>query len=99
MTNAVFTVNAALLPRAVVLGGFGGAALLLGYAYSRRGSIMFPIYAAILFVASLVIAQFPGLSFLARFSAVMLAMFIATAISMAGVLHNAARVARKRASK
>ena len=97
--NALFEVDAALVARALVVGAFGGIGLVLGYRFSTRGAIMFPIYAAILFVSSLVIAQFPGLSFLARFGGVMIAMLVATAIAMAGVIYETARVVRKRAER
>jgi hypothetical protein len=73
--------------------------LLLGYRFSTRGAIMFPIYGAIRFVTSLVIAQFPGLSFPVRFGVVMIAMLVATAIVMAGVLYDAEQRERKRAKR
>ena len=76
--NAMLTPESPLFARALVIGIFGGVGLLLGHRFSTRGPIMFPIYAAILFVASLVVAQYPGLSFMARFSFVMLSMLIAT---------------------
>ena len=97
--NALVTADAGLFARAIVVGSLGGVALLLGYRFSTRGAIMFPIYAGILFVASLVIAQFPGLSFLARFSLVMLAMLVATVISMAGVLYSTEQRLRRRAAQ
>ena len=67
--DAQSTASAALITQAVVVGSFGGVGLVLGFLFSKRGPIIFPIYAAILFVAALVISQYPGLSFLARFSA------------------------------
>jgi hypothetical protein len=97
--SALFSTDAALLSRAVVVGILGGTGLLLGYRFSTRGPIMFPIYAGILFVSSLVVGQFPGLSFMARFRAVMLAMLISTALVMAGVIYNARRRDRIRAKQ
>jgi uncharacterized YccA/Bax inhibitor family protein len=97
--SALFPADAALQTRAVVIGVLGGISLLLGYRFSTRGPIMFPIYAAILFVASLVIAQFPGLTFMTRFGVVLLTMIIATMISLAGVIYNAHRRDRIRAKK
>jgi hypothetical protein len=97
--NALFTADATLFARALVVGTFGGVGLLLGYRFSRRGAIMFPIYGAILFVTSLVMAQFPGLSFVVRFGVVMLAMLVATVIAMAGVLYNVDQQERKRAER
>lgn len=97
--NALFTADATLFARALVVGSFGGVGLLLGYRFSTRGAIMFPIYAAILFVTSLVIAQAHGSSLLVRFSVLMLALLVATAMAMAGVLYNVEQKRRKRADR
>ena len=97
--DAQSTAGAALITQAVVVGSFGGVGLVLGYMFSKRGPIIFPIYAAILFVAALVISQYPGLSFLPRFSALMLSMFIATAMAMVAVVYNTQRVKRLRAKR
>jgi hypothetical protein len=94
-----FAEGAALFARAAVVGGLGGVGLLLAYRFSTRGPIMFPIYAAILFVASLVVSQFAHAPFAARFGSVMLAMLVATGMAMAGVLHHGALVRRKRAQR
>lgn len=99
MMDALFAADAALAARVLVLGIFGGVGLLLGYLFSTRGAIMFPIYGAILFVAALVIAQFPGLSFLVRFGALMLTMLIATAMSMVGVIYHTEQQLRKREAR
>ena len=88
-----------LLVRVLVLGALGGVGLLLGYRFSKRGPIMFPIYGTILFVAALVIAQFPGLTFPMRFQGVMLTMLVATAIAMAGVQAAVQRRLLKRAQR
>ncbi|QJR37174.1 hypothetical protein [Gemmatimonas groenlandica] len=88
-----------LFARAILVGCLGGVGLVLGYRFSTRGPIILPIYAAILFVASLTFAQFPGISFPVRFSAVLLAMLVATAIAMAGVLYHAEQERRKRAER
>jgi hypothetical protein len=97
--TALVTTDIGLFTRAIVVGSLGGVALLLGRRFSTRGAIMFPIYAGILFVTSLVIAQFPGLSFLARFSFVMLAMLVATVVAMAGVLYSVEQQLRRRAAR
>jgi hypothetical protein len=97
--NAPFTADEALFARALVVGVFGGVGLLLGYCFSTRGAIMFPIYAAILAVTALVMAQFPGLSFAVRFGGLMLAMSVATAIALVGVLYNAERQRQARAQR
>jgi hypothetical protein len=64
------------LSRALVIGLFGGAGLVLTQLYSRRGPLIYPVYAAILFVLALSLARTPSLGFAARllvaFAAVML---------------------------
>jgi hypothetical protein len=97
--HAAFGPDAAMFSRAVIIGVLGGAGLVLGYLFSTKGPIMFPIYAAILFVGSVVLAQFPGVSFRARFGFLMLAMVIATAIAMTAVIINAVRRDRRRAAQ
>ena len=91
--------SAALFARAVVVGIIGGVGLVMGYRYSTRGAIIFPIYAAILLAATLVISQFPDVGYSVRFSGVLLAMLVSTAIAMAEVLNNAARQRRLRAER
>lgn len=94
-----FTADVTLFARALVVGAFGGVGLLLGYRFSTRGAIMFPIYGAILLITSLVMAQFPGLSFAVRFGGLMLAMSVSTAIAMVGVLYATARRMQARAKR
>jgi hypothetical protein len=66
----------AALSHALVIGVFGGAGLVLTQMYSRRGPLIYPVYAAILFVLGLSLARTPSLGFGARvlvaFAAVLL---------------------------
>jgi hypothetical protein len=99
LMDALVTADVGLFSRALVIGTLGGFALFLGRRFSTRGAIMFPIYAGILAVASLVIAQFPGLSFAARFRFVMLAMLVATVMSIAEVMYATQLRLRRRAAR
>ena len=83
--------------RALIVGVFGGLSLVLTHTFSRRGPLIFPVYAAILLVATLVTAQFPGLTFGTRFASVLLSLIVATACSLTEISYRAARRARARA--
>lgn len=82
--------------RALVVGLFGGLSLVLTHTFSRRGALMFPVYAAILLVGTLVTTQFPNLTFGTRFASVLLSLVIATACSLVEISYRAARHARMR---
>lgn len=90
-----------LYVRALVLGLFGGVSLVLTHTYSRRGPIMYPVYAAILFASTLMMAQYSEFSFGTRFAGVLLSLVVATACSLAQVLYGASkrRHARAQAGK
>jgi hypothetical protein len=93
------SIGLALLERALIVGGLGGAALVLGHRFSTRGAIMFPIYAAILFASSLVTSQFPDLAFGVRFSGVLLPMVVATVIALVAVTRHTAKQLQMRAQR
>jgi hypothetical protein len=57
------------LERALVIGLFGGAALVLTNLYSRRGPLIYPVYAAILFTLGLSLSRATALGFGARLAA------------------------------
>ena len=75
-----------LVSRTLVVGIFGGAGLVLTQMYSRRGPLIYPVYAAILASIALVSARFGDLPYAAHLAAALTAMLVATAMAAAGVL-------------
>jgi hypothetical protein len=69
--NAVFS-------RAVVLGLFGGVGLVLTVVYSRRGPLIYPVYAALLAALALLVARYPGISYAGRFGAALAGFLVAS---------------------
>ena len=84
-----------VLLRALVLGAFGGAGLALTQIYSRRGPLIFPVYAALLAALALLLSRFEVLSYLERFIAVFAATVVAALISLVTVLVLSARERRR----
>lgn len=70
------------LSRALVIGVFGGAGLVLTQIYSRRGPLIYPVYAAILFVLGLSLARTPSLGFTARLLIALAAVLLSTLASL-----------------
>lgn len=66
-------------PRALVVGAFGGAGLALSMLYSRRGPLIYPVYAATLAARTLLLPRYPSVSHPARF-AVALAGFVVASV-------------------
>ena len=58
-----------VLARALVVGAFGGAGLVLTAIYSRRGPLIYPVYAAILAALTLVLARYADVPYSTRFIA------------------------------
>lgn len=58
-----------LVLRAAVLGAFGGIDLVLTSVYSRRGPLIFPVYAALLAATGLLLAKYSSLPFGTRLGA------------------------------
>ena len=81
------------LSHALVIGVFGGASLVLTQLYSRRGPLIYPVYAAILFVLGLSLVRTPSLGFGARLVIAFAAVFLSTlfAVGAAIVLGNRQR--------
>ena len=81
------------LSRALVIGVFGGAGLVLTQMYSRRGPLIYPVYAAILFVLGLSLARTASLGFGARVLVAFAAVLLSTlfAVVAAIVLGNRQR--------
>jgi hypothetical protein len=84
-----------LLSRALVVGVFGGAGLVLTLIYSRRGPLIYPVYAAILAGLALVSGRFGTLTYTARFAATLGGMLLATAMLLVAVLVVGARQRRE----
>jgi hypothetical protein len=88
----------ATLSRALVIGAFGGVGLVLTQIYSRRGPLIYPVYAAILFGLGLFLSRISGLSFGARLLVCFAAILLSTLAALGATLVLAARVrARLRA--
>src|SRR5205814_9011952 len=79
MTSADFVINPAL-PRLLVLGALGGVGLTLTAVYSRRGPLIFPVYAAILGTLALLLARYSDLSFAVRFTAALASFLLASSM-------------------
>ena len=80
--------------QALVIGVFGGAGLVLTQLYSRRGPLIFPVYAAILAALALSLTRADSLAFSARFLAAFAGLAASTGIAMAGTVFLAARARR-----
>jgi hypothetical protein len=78
MTFTEFLTNPAL-PRALVLGLFGGAGLVLTAVHSGRGPLIYPAYAAFLAALTLLLARYPGVPYATRL-AVALAGFLTASV-------------------
>ena len=85
----------AALSRALVIAAFGGAGLVLTQVYSRRGPLIFPVYAALLAALALSLARAPELGFSPRFLIALSATGVATAIAFVATLILAARARRR----
>jgi hypothetical protein len=54
------------LPRAIVLGLFGGIGLALTATYSRRGPLIYPVYAAVLASLAVLLSRYSTLAYNVR---------------------------------
>lgn len=90
MMVSVLDVNP-VFARSLIVGVFGGISLVLSHMYTRRGPLIYPIYAAILFASTLVVAQYAEYPFGIRFTGVLLSLVVATAFGLARVMHVAAK--------
>lgn len=77
------------LPRALVVGCFGGVGLVLTTVYSHRGPLIYPVYAALLSGLAFVLARYPDLTFPARFVAALAGYALASAALYVAVLRQA----------
>jgi hypothetical protein len=90
-----FNASAPLLTRAIVTGVLGGIALILAHVYSRRGPIIFPVYAGILASLAFLTARFSTAPFGTAFISVLVGMTVATMLALGGVLVSSAKHRRK----
>ena len=67
------------LPRAVVVGLFGGAGLSLTIVYSRRGPMIYVAYAALLVALALLLSRYAELTYFTRFVAALSGFAVACA--------------------
>jgi len=67
-----------LLPRAIVLGVFGGIGLALTPVFTRRGPMILPVYAALLAALAFLVARYTDVSYAARTFAVFAAYSVAS---------------------
>jgi len=79
VTISSLVVNLAF-PRAVVVGVFGGAGLALTAVYSRRGPMIYPVYAATMAALALLLARYQALEFAPRLAAALVGFCIASAV-------------------
>jgi hypothetical protein len=80
-----------VMSRAVTIGAFGGAALVLTQIYSRRGPLIYPVYAGILVVLGLFLTRAASLGFGTRFVICLVALLVSTAMTFIATLVLAAR--------
>ncbi|HUP50437.1 MAG TPA: hypothetical protein VNA04_16805 [Thermoanaerobaculia bacterium] len=78
LTHPVFS-------RSVVLGAFGGIGLALTTVYSRRGPLIFPVYAAFLATVAVLLARYGDIVFPERLLAAMAGFVVAATIHYATV--------------
>jgi len=81
-----FTASVPLLTRAIVIGALGGIGLILTQVYSRRGPLVFPVYAGILVSLALVTARFSAVPFSTGFVSVLVGMTVASTLALASTL-------------
>ena len=67
------------LPRAIVVGLLGGAGLALTSIYSRRGPLIYPVYAAILAALALLLARYSTIAYSDRLVAALTGFCVASA--------------------
>jgi hypothetical protein len=63
---------------ALVMGAFGGVGLILMHVYTRRGPLLYFVYAALLLSTALMLSQYDALPFATRFLAVLVALSVAS---------------------
>ena len=77
--------------RALVVGCFGGVGLVLTTFYSRRGPLIFPVYAALLASLAVLLARFADLPFAIRLGSALGGFVVAAGMHYVAVLTHANR--------
>ena len=72
--------------QAIVIGVFGGAGLVLTQLYSRRGPLIYPVYAAIIVALAFSLSRATAMAFGERFLAAFAALMVSTTITMAATV-------------
>jgi hypothetical protein len=81
--------------RALVVGGFGGAGLVLTVAYSRRGPLIFPVYAALLAALTWTLSRYAALPYAALYAAALVGFLSASVPFFAATMLFAERERRQ----
>jgi hypothetical protein len=77
-------------PRALVIGAFGGAGLVLTVFYSTRGPLIYLSYTALAVALTFLLARYPALSFTVRFASTLAAFLLASMCAYVAVgIHSA----------
>jgi hypothetical protein len=84
----------ALFLRAVVVGVFGGLGLALTIIYSRRGPMIYPVYAALLAALALLLARHDSLPYMSRATGALAGFVVANVFAYAAVAFKASRERR-----
>lgn len=93
MFESILRFNPAL-PSALIVGLFGGVGLVLVRVYTRKGPLVFPVYAAMLFSLALLLSRYDALRLVPRIVAALAALALATSIAFVSVLILASRERR-----
>ena len=81
---------------ALVMGIFGGVGLTLMHAYTRRGPVLYIVYAALLLSTALMLSQYDALPFAVRFLAVLCTLMVASLFLFVRVAMRSSRRERMR---
>jgi hypothetical protein len=95
MMHAMQTLANPAMTRALVIGVFGGAGLSLTATYSRRGPMIYPVYASLLAALTLLLSRFSAVGFVDRFAAALASFLVASAV-LAFTVGRLARLHRAR---
>ena len=94
MDTLTHLISIPALPRAIVVGLFGGAGLALTTVYSRRGPLIFPVYAAILAALTILLARYQSVSYADKFLIALVGFSVSSAVLYVTVVIRADRARR-----
>jgi hypothetical protein len=78
--------SVAAISRALVVGVFGGIGLALTVTYSRRGPLIYPVFAALLAALTLLLSRYAALPYSTRFAAALAGFLMACVPFYAAIL-------------